>query len=165
MVKAIVGACWGDEGKGKITDALAENSDIVIRFQGGSNAGHTIINEYGRFALHQLPSGIFRQNIINIIGNGVALSVENFVDELKYVEKGGVPTPNLLISNRCQVLMPYHKELDGLEEARLADKALAPPSPALRPFTQINMPKSAFRSATCLTIRTASTSALTTCWA
>lgn len=134
MVKAIVGACWGDEGKGKITDALAENSDIVIRFQGGSNAGHTIINEYGRFALHQLPSGIFRQNIINIIGNGVALSVENFVDELKYVEKGGVPTPNLLISNRCQVLMPYHKELDGLEEARLADKAFGSTKSGIAPF-------------------------------
>ena len=134
MVKAIVGACWGDEGKGKITDALAENSDIVIRFQGGSNAGHTIINEYGRFALHQLPSGIFRQNIINIIGNGVALSVENFVDELKYVEKGGVPTPKILISDRCQVLMPYHKELDGLEEARLADKAFGSTKSGIAPF-------------------------------
>ena len=83
MVKAIVGACWGDEGKGKITDILAEDSDIVVRFQGGSNAGHTIITNYGRFALHQLPSGIFRKNILNIIGNGVALSVENFIDELK----------------------------------------------------------------------------------
>ena len=79
MVKAIVGACWGDEGKGKITDTMAENSDIVIRFQGGCNAGHTIINEYGRFALHQLPSGVFRQHITNIIGNGVALSPENFI--------------------------------------------------------------------------------------
>ena len=101
MVKAIVGACWGDEGKGKITDILAEDSDIVVRFQGGSNAGHTIINNYGRFALHQLPSGIFRKNILNIIGNGVALSVENFIDELKTVTEQGVPMPNILISNRC----------------------------------------------------------------
>ena len=89
MVKAIVGACWGDEGKGKITDILAEDSDIVVRFQGGSNAGHTIITNYGRFALHQLPSGIFRKNILNIIGNGVALSVENFIDELKSVTEQG----------------------------------------------------------------------------
>ena len=134
MVKAIVGACWGDEGKGKITDVLAENSDIVIRFQGGSNAGHTIINEYGRFALHQLPSGIFRQNIVNIIGNGVALSVENFVKELNYVVESGVPAPQILISNRCQVLMPYHKELDGLEEARLADKAFGSTKSGIAPF-------------------------------
>ena len=113
MVKAIVGACWGDEGKGKITDVLAEDSDIVVRFQGGSNAGHTIINEYGKFALHQLPSGVFRQNITNIIGNGVALSVENFINEVKSVTYRGVPAPKLLVSDRCQVVMPYHKELGG----------------------------------------------------
>ena len=134
MVKAIVGACWGDEGKGKITDVLAEDSDIVIRFQGGSNAGHTIINEYGRFALHQLPSGVFRQNITNIIGNGVAFSVENFVPEMQYIKDGGVPEPRILISNRCQVLMPYHKELDGLEEARLADKAFGSTKSGIAPF-------------------------------
>lgn len=134
MVKAIVGACWGDEGKGKITDVLAEDSDIVIRFQGGSNAGHTIINEYGRFALHQLPSGVFRQNITNIIGNGVAFSVENFVKEMQYIRDGGVPEPRILISNRCQVLMPYHKELDGLEEARLADKAFGSTKSGIAPF-------------------------------
>lgn len=134
MVKAIVGACWGDEGKGKITDVLAEDSDIVIRFQGGSNAGHTIINEYGRFALHQLPSGVFRQNITNIIGNGVAFSVENFVTEMQYIKDGGVPEPRILISNRCQVLMPYHKELDGLEEARLADKAFGSTKSGIAPF-------------------------------
>lgn len=98
-----------DEGKGKITDILAEDSDIVVRFQGGSNAGHTIITNYGRFALHQLPSGIFRKNILNIIGNGVALSVENFIDELKAVTEQGVPMPNILISNRCQIVMPYHQ--------------------------------------------------------
>ena len=134
MVKAIVGACWGDEGKGKITDVLAEDSDIVIRFQGGSNAGHTIINEYGRFALHQLPSGVFRQNITNIIGNGVAFSVENFVKEMQYLRDGGVPEPKILISERCQVLMPYHKELDGLEEARLADKAYGSTKSGIAPF-------------------------------
>ena len=124
MVKAIVGACWGDEGKGKITDVLAEDSDIVVRFQGGSNAGHTIINEYGKFALHQLPSGVFRQNITNIIGNGVALSVENFLKEVQSVVERGVPAPKLLVSDRCQVVMPYHKELDGMEEARLAAKLM-----------------------------------------
>lgn len=134
MVKAIVGACWGDEGKGKITDVLAEDSDIVIRFQGGSNAGHTIINEHGRFALHQLPSGVFRQNITNIIGNGVAFSVENFVKEMQYIRDGGVPEPRILISERCQVLMPYHKELDGLEEARLADKAYGSTKSGIAPF-------------------------------
>ncbi len=134
MVKAIVGACWGDEGKGKITDVLAEDSDIVIRFQGGSNAGHTIINQYGKFVLHQLPSGVFRQNITNIIGNGVALSPENFLKELKYIEEGGVPAPKILISDRCQVLMPYHKELDGLEEARLADQAFGSTKSGIAPF-------------------------------
>ena len=145
MVKAIVGACWGDEGKGKITDVLAENSDIVIRFQGGANAGHTIINEYGRFALHQLPSGIFRQNIVNIIGNGVALSVENFVKELNYVVESGVPAPQILISNRCQVLMPYHKELDGLEEARLADKAFGSTKSGIAPFYSDKFAKIGFQ--------------------
>lgn len=134
MVKAIVGACWGDEGKGKITDMLAEDSEIVIRFQGGSNAGHTIINQYGRFVLHQLPSGVFRQNIVNIIGNGVAFSVENFVKEMQYIKEGGVPEPKILISDRCQVLMPYHKVLDGLEEARLADKAFGSTKSGIAPF-------------------------------
>ena len=134
MVKAIVGACWGDEGKGKITDVLAEDSDIVVRFQGGSNAGHTIINDYGKFALHQLPSGVFRQNIVNIIGNGVALSVENFLSELQSVVERGVPTPQLLISDRCQVVMPYHKELDGLEEARLAAKSFGSTKSGIAPF-------------------------------
>lgn len=134
MVKAIVGACWGDEGKGKITDVLAEDSDIVIRFQGGSNAGHTIINEYGKFALHQLPSGVFRQSITNIIGNGVALSVENFISELNDVIDRGVPKPNLLISDRCQIVMPYHKELDGLEEARLASKSFGSTKSGIAPF-------------------------------
>ena len=134
MVKAIVGACWGDEGKGKITDMLAETSDIVVRFQGGSNAGHTIISEYGKFALHQLPSGIFRKNIINVIGNGVALSVENFIDEIKAVTDRGVPMPNLVVSNRCQIVMPYHKALDGMEEARLAAKSFGSTKSGIAPF-------------------------------
>ena len=134
MVKAIVGACWGDEGKGKITDMLAETSDIVVRFQGGSNAGHTIINEYGKFALHQLPSGIFRKNIINVIGNGVALSVENFINEIKAVTDRGVPMPNLVVSNRCQIVMPYHKALDGMEEARLAAKSFGSTKSGIAPF-------------------------------
>ena len=134
MVKAIVGACWGDEGKGKITDVLAEDSDIVVRFQGGSNAGHTIINEYGKFALHQLPSGVFRQNITNIIGNGVALSVENFLKEVQSVVERGVPAPKLLVSDRCQVVMPYHKELDGMEEARLAAKSFGSTKSGIAPF-------------------------------
>ena len=134
MVKAIVGACWGDEGKGKITDVLAEDSDIVVRFQGGSNAGHTIINDYGKFALHQLPSGVFRQNIVNIIGNGVALSVENFLSELQSVVERGVPAPKLLVSDRCQIVMPYHKELDGMEEARLAAKSFGSTKSGIAPF-------------------------------
>ena len=134
MVKAILGACWGDEGKGKITDVLAENSDLVVRFQGGSNAGHTIINEYGKFALHQLPSGVFRQNIINVIGNGVALSVENFTNELSTLLERGVPRPRLLVSDRCQVVMPYHKEQDGLEEARLAAKSFGSTKSGIAPF-------------------------------
>ncbi len=134
MVKAIVGACWGDEGKGKMTDALAADSDIVVRFQGGSNAGHTIINEYGKFALHLLPSGVFRQNIVNIIGNGVALSVENFLKEINDLVARGVPKPQILVSDRCQVLMPYHKELDGMEEARLAAKSYGSTKSGIAPF-------------------------------
>ncbi len=134
MVKAIVGACWGDEGKGKMTDVLAGTSDIVVRFQGGANAGHTIINEYGRFALHLLPSGIFRQNVLNVIGNGVALSIESFLKELEDVVSKGVPKPNIVVSDRCQVLMPYHKELDGMEEARLAAKAFGSTKSGIAPF-------------------------------
>lgn len=134
MIKAIVGACWGDEGKGKITDMLADSSDIVIRFQGGSNAGHTIINNYGKFALHQLPSGVFHSNIINIIGNGVALSVENLISEIKTVVDRGVPTPKILVSDRCQIVMPYHKELDSLEEARLSDRAFGSTKSGIAPF-------------------------------
>ena len=134
MVHTIVGANWGDEGKGKVTDLLAEKSDIVVRFQGGANAGHTIINEYGKFALHQLPSGVFRQNITNVIGNGVALSVENLLKELNDLVSRGVPAPKLLISDRCQVVMPYDMELDGMEEARLAAKSFGSTKSGIAPF-------------------------------
>ena len=108
MVKAVVGANWGDEGKGKITDTMSDGADIVVRFQGGANAGHTIVNEYGKFALHTLPSGVFHQNVMNIIGNGVALNIPILMGELKNIEDRGVPAPNLLVSDRCQVVMPYH---------------------------------------------------------
>ena len=116
MVKAIVGANWGDEGKGKITDLLAETSDIVVRFQGGANAGHTIINDYGRFALHTLPSGVFYSHITNVIGNGVALDIRKLTDELTSLLDAGVPAPNLIISERAQLLMPYHVLQDAYEE-------------------------------------------------
>ena len=134
MVKAIVGANWGDEGKGKITDVLASESDIVIRFQGGSNAGHTIVNNYGKFALHQLPSGVFHSHITNIIGNGIALSVENFVKEMKELEERGVPKPNILISDRAQIVMPYHIAFDCYEEERLGGKSFGSTKSGIAPF-------------------------------
>ena len=124
MVKAIVGANWGDEGKGKITDMLAEQSDVVIRFQGGANAGHTIINDYGRFALHILPSGTFYPHVTNIIGNGVALDIQKLVDELGSITSQGVPAPNLIVSERAQILMPYHRLQDSYEEERLGGQTL-----------------------------------------
>lgn len=134
MVKAIVGANWGDEGKGKITDVLASESDIVIRFQGGSNAGHTIVNNYGKFALHQLPSGVFHSHITNIIGNGIALSVENFVKEMKELEERGVPKPNILISDRAQIVMPYHIAFDCYEEERLGKNSFGSTKSGIAPF-------------------------------
>ena len=134
MVKAIVGANWGDEGKGKITDVLANDSDVVIRFQGGANAGHTIINNYGKFALHQLPSGVFHKNITNIIGNGVAFSVENFVKEMKELEDRRVPTPNVLISDRAQIVMPYHIAFDCYEEERLGKNSFGSTKSGIAPF-------------------------------
>ena len=108
MVRAIVGANWGDEGKGKITDMLAEEADIIVRFQGGSNAGHTIINNYGKFALHLLPSGVFYQHTTSIIGNGVALNIPYLLKEINSIVEKGVPTPKVLVSDRAQILMPYH---------------------------------------------------------
>ena len=134
MVKAIVGANWGDEGKGKITDMLAETSDVVIRFQGGANAGHTIINDYGRFAPHILPSGTFYPHVTNIIGNGVALDVRKLVDELKSLTSQGVPSPNLIVSERAQLLMPYHVLQDTYEEQRLGGKAFGSTKSGIAPF-------------------------------
>ena len=134
MVKAIVGANWGDEGKGKITDMLAEHSDVVIRFQGGANAGHTIINDYGRFALHILPSGIFYPHITNIIGNGVALDIQKLVDELQSITGQGIPAPNLIVSERAQILMPYHVLQDSYEEERLGGRAFGSTKSGIAPF-------------------------------
>ena len=134
MVKAIVGANWGDEGKGKITDMFAGDADIVIRFQGGANAGHTIINNYGKFALHLLPSGVCSPNTLNIIGNGVALDIKKFKAELDSVVAAGVPKPNILVSERAQILMPYHIMLDEYEEMRLADKQFGSTKSGIAPF-------------------------------
>ena len=133
MVKAIVGANWGDEGKGKITDMCAENADIVVRFQGGANAGHTIINEYGRFALHLLPSGIFHKNIINVIGNGVAFDVNALKSEMAEVNAAGVEF-KLAISDRAQLLLQHHILLDTYEEERLADKKFGSTKSGIAPF-------------------------------
>lgn len=134
MVKAIVGANWGDEGKGKITDMLAEQSDVVIRFQGGANAGHTIINSYGRFALHTLPSGVFYPHITNIIGNGMALDISKVIAELEDLTSSGVPAPNLIISERAQILMPYHVLQDAYEEERLGGRAFGSTKSGIAPF-------------------------------
>ena len=134
MVTAVVGANWGDEGKGKITDMLAEKADIVIRFQGGANAGHTIINDYGRFALHTLPSGVFYDHTTSIIGNGVALDIPKLFKEIKSIEDGGVPTPKILVSDRAQMVMPYHVLLDSYEEERLAGASFGSTKSGIAPF-------------------------------
>ena len=134
MVKAVVGANWGDEGKGKITDMLADTADVVIRFQGGANAGHTIVNSYGKFALHTLPSGVFHQNVMNIIGNGVALNIPLLFNEVRNIIEKGVPAPNLMISDRCQIVMPYHILFDKLEEERLAGKSFGSTKSGIAPF-------------------------------
>ncbi len=134
MVKAVVGANWGDEGKGKITDMMADQADVVVRFQGGANAGHTIVNQYGKFALHTLPSGVFHQNITNIIGNGVALNIPVLIGELNSVIEKNVPKPNLLISDRCQIVMPYHILFDQYEEERLAGKSFGSTKSGIAPF-------------------------------
>lgn len=134
MVKAIVGANWGDEGKGKITDMLAEESDIIVRFQGGSNAGHTIINDYGKFALHLLPSGVFYNHTTSVIGNGVALNIPYLINELKSITDRNVPMPKILVSDRAQILMPYHVDFDTYEEARLAGKSFGSTKSGIAPF-------------------------------
>lgn len=134
MVTAIVGANWGDEGKGKMTDMLAEKSDIIIRFQGGSNAGHTIINDYGKFALHLLPSGVFYDHTTSIIGNGVALNIPYLVKELDELVSKGVPKPKILVSDRAQILMPYHILFDQYEEERLGGKSFGSTKSGIAPF-------------------------------
>ena len=134
MVRAVVGANWGDEGKGKITDMLAEDSDIIIRFQGGSNAGHTIINDYGKFALHLLPSGVFYNHTTSVIGNGVALNIPYLVEELESLTSRNVPMPKILVSDRAQILMPYHMLLDAYEEERLGGKSFGSTKSGIAPF-------------------------------
>ena len=134
MVRAIVGANWGDEGKGKITDMLGEKSDIIVRFQGGSNAGHTIINDYGKFALHLLPSGVFYQHTTCIIGNGVALTIPDRQKEIDEIVSNGVPKPHLLVSDRAQILMPYHIDFDAYEEERLGGKSFGSTKSGIAPF-------------------------------
>ena len=134
MVKAIVGANWGDEGKGKITDAMAKEADVVVRFQGGANAGHTIVNNYGKFALHTLPSGVFYEHIHNIIGPGVALNIPVFVKEIESVIARGVPKPKIMVSERAQMVMSYHVLFDQYEEERLGGKSFGSTKSGIAPF-------------------------------
>ena len=137
MVKAVVGANWGD-GKGKITDMLGKEADIIVRFQGGANAGHTIVNDYGKFALHTLPSGVFYDHTISIIGNGVALDIPRLFGEVQQIVKQGVPQPKLLVSDRAQIVMSYHK---NYEEERLGGKSFGS-NQELHHFIPINMQRS-----------------------
>jgi adenylosuccinate synthase len=134
MVKAIVGANWGDEGKGKITDMLGQESDIIVRYQGGSNAGHTIINNYGKFALHLLPSGVFYKHTTSIIGNGVALNIPYLINEINSIVEKGVPAPKILVSDRAQIMMPYHILFDQYEEERLGGKSFGSTKSGIAPF-------------------------------
>lgn len=133
MVKAIVGANWGDEGKGKITDMLAKECDIIVRFQGGSNAGHTIVNDYGKFALHLLPSGVFYNHTTSVIGNGVAINIPYLVKEINSLVEKGVPKPKVLVSDRAQILMPYHILFDEYEEERLGGKSFGSTKSGIAP--------------------------------
>ena len=134
MVRAVVGANWGDEGKGKITDALGKESDIIVRFQGGANAGHTIVNDYGKFALHTLPSGVFYDHTTSIIGNGVALNIPVLFEEIRGIVDRGVPAPRILVSDRAQIVMSYHILFDKLEEERLAGKSFGSTKSGIAPF-------------------------------
>ena len=134
MVRAVVGANWGDEGKGKITDMLGQESDIIVRFQGGANAGHTIINDYGKFALHTLPSGVFYDHTTSIIGNGVALNIPVLFKEIKDITDRNVPMPKILVSDRAQMVMPYHILFDEYEEERLAGKSFGSTKSGIAPF-------------------------------
>ena len=134
MVKAVVGANWGDEGKGKITDTLAQHADYVVRYQGGANAGHTIVNAYGKFALHTLPSGVFYEHTTSVIGNGVALNIPVLCKEIERIVEKGVPTPKLLVSNRAQIVMPYHILFDAYEEERLGKQSFGSTKSGIAPF-------------------------------
>ena len=134
MVKAVVGANWGDEGKGKITDMMAENADIIVRFQGGANAGHTIVNNYGKFALHTLPSGVFYNHTTSVIGNGVALNIPILINEIKSITDRDVPMPRILVSDRAQIVMPYHVLFDQYEEERLGKKSFGSTKSGIAPF-------------------------------
>lgn len=134
MIKAVVGANWGDEGKGKITDMLAQEADYIVRFQGGANAGHTIVNSYGKFALHTLPSGVFYEHTTSVIGNGVALDIPTLIAEIKSIVERGVPMPKILVSNRAQIVMPYHVLFDQYEEERLGKKSFGSTKSGIAPF-------------------------------
>lgn len=145
MVKAVVGANWGDEGKGKITDMLAREADIVIRFQGGANAGHTIVNNYGKFALHTLPSGVFYNHTTSIIGNGVALNIPILMEEIKSITDRNVPMPKILVSDRAQIVMPYHILFDQYEEERLGGKSFGSTKSGIAPFYSDKFAKIGFQ--------------------
>ncbi len=145
MVKAVVGANWGDEGKGKITDMLAQDADIVVRFQGGANAGHTIKNQYGKFALHTLPSGVFYGHTTSVIGNGVALNIPKFFEEVKSITDRNVPMPKIMISDRAQIVMPYHIKFDEYEEERLKGAAFGSTKSGIAPFYSDKFAKIGFQ--------------------
>ncbi len=145
MVKAIVGANWGDEGKGKITDMLAKEADIIVRFQGGANAGHTIVNEYGKFALHTLPSGVFYSHTTSVIGNGVALNIPILSEEIRSITDRNVPAPRILVSDRCQIVMPYHILFDQYEEERLGGKSFGSTRSGIAPFYSDKYAKTGFQ--------------------
>lgn len=134
MIKAVVGANWGDEGKGKITDMLAQEADYIVRYQGGANAGHTIVNSYGKFALHTLPSGVFYEHTTSVIGNGVALDIPILIEEIKSIVDRGVPMPKILVSDRAQIVMPYHILFDQYEEERLGKKSFGSTKSGIAPF-------------------------------
>ena len=145
MVKAIVGANWGDEGKGKITDMMAQEADIVVRFQGGANAGHTIVNNYGKFALHTLPSGVFYSHITNVIGNGVELDIPKLFQEIQAIVERNVPKPKILVSDRAQIVMPYHVLFDQYEEERLGGRSFGSTKSGIAPFYSDKFAKIGFQ--------------------
>ena len=145
MIKAVVGANWGDEGKGKITDMLAKEADIIVRFQGGANAGHTIVNDYGKFALHTLPSGVFYNHTTSVIGNGVALNVPVLFKEVQSIVEKGVPMPKILVSDRAQMVMSYHVLFDQYEEERLGGKSFGSTKSGIAPFYSDKFAKIGFQ--------------------